>query len=114
MQQANRVVDHGVRQFQPMVVPHANFSAESRVRLGGFVDDVAEAFAQIDTVVHAVQVYGGEHLPAARLAYGAVVKPLGLPLDQDVSDVEDNGADRHARCSAWKATWSGAKVETKK
>jgi S-formylglutathione hydrolase len=53
----------------------------------------------------------------AGLAEARVVEPLGLPLDQDVADVEDDGRDArpraaHARCRAWKATWSAAKLET--
>ncbi len=99
--QADGAVDHRRGQLQPIVVPHADLIAEGGVGFGRFVDDVAEALAQVDAVVHAMKVDGGEHLAPPRLAHRAVVEPFGLPFDQDVADVEDDGRGRaHPRCSA--------------
>jgi hypothetical protein len=70
------------------------------IRLGRFVDHVAEILTQVDPVVHAVQVDLGEHGAAALLADGAVVIPLRLPFDQDISDIEDDGLYGPAHVSA--------------
>jgi hypothetical protein len=80
-------------QLDPVVVPVADLGAPLGIRLRRFVDDLPEALAQVDAVVHAVQVDLGEHGAAAVLADGGVVVPLRLPFDQDIADVEDDRLD---------------------
>ena len=92
------MVDHRGGHLDPAVVPKADFIAPVGVFLSRGIDRVAEVFAAVDAVVHAVQIDGVEHCAAAVFADDAVVEAFRLPFDQHIADVENDCLWCHITC----------------
>ena len=84
-----------IHHVDPSVLPHPDFLGPVGVGGGDLGYDCGKRFAPVDPVVHPVQVYGPEESRAPLRADHAIIKSFGLPLDEDIADVEDHGVGGH-------------------
>ena len=82
-------------QLYPIVVPIADFRAPSGVGFRRGIDHIFEPFAQINAIVHCMQIYIGKHRFAAFRADGAVKIALRMPFQQHISNIKNNGLYGH-------------------
>ena len=77
-------------------MPLADFVGPARVTFGQAIDRAFKVLSPIQSFVHAQQIDLLKQAHALCLSQSAVIKTLGIPFDQDATNIKNDGINRHS------------------
>lgn len=84
-------------ELQPTIMPEADFVFEFRMVVGHATDSRAKWGAAVESFVHASKVDMSKKSPASVNPDRPIIEGLRFPMEENVSDVEDDCLDQPLR-----------------